>query len=272
MTVRPDGKDRGRDRRRLGHRRSGRARLRRGRARGSSASTSTKPDRVAAERSARRLRASRRHPRSARGPRRSPSSIARHGVDIVVCTPASTCASRSCKYTDEELARVLDVNIQGNFNVLRAAGRVMTRAEEGQHHPVLVDPIAGRRAGPGGLRRDQGRHRPARADGGGRVRPARRPRQRHRARRDRDAAHRADQGQQGVVRRLRREERLQPLGPARGDRRRRGVPGLGRGQLCDRIGPLRGRRLDSPPTAGSRRRACRFRLQEARRSGEVPSS
>ena len=48
------------------------------------------------------------------------------GVDIAICTPGINVRKPIMKYTDEELARVLDVNIKGNFNVLRAAGRVMT--------------------------------------------------------------------------------------------------------------------------------------------------
>ena len=35
------------------------------------------------------------------------------------------------KYTDDEVSRVLDVNIKGNFNVLRSAGRVMTPRKKG---------------------------------------------------------------------------------------------------------------------------------------------
>jgi NAD(P)-dependent dehydrogenase (short-subunit alcohol dehydrogenase family) len=50
----------------------------------------------------------------------------RHGVDIAICTPSINVRKPILKYTDEELSRVLDVNIKGNFNVLRAAGRVMT--------------------------------------------------------------------------------------------------------------------------------------------------
>ena len=34
-------------------------------------------------------------------------------------------------YQDEELERVLDLNIKGNFNVLRAAGRIMTEQRRG---------------------------------------------------------------------------------------------------------------------------------------------
>ena len=35
------------------------------------------------------------------------------------------------RYTDDDLARVLDVNIKGNFHVLRAAGRLMTKRGAG---------------------------------------------------------------------------------------------------------------------------------------------
>lgn len=56
---------------------------------------------------------------------------AAHGLDIVICTPAINVRKPILKYADEELARVLDVNIKGNFNVLRAAGRVMTSRKKG---------------------------------------------------------------------------------------------------------------------------------------------
>jgi NAD(P)-dependent dehydrogenase (short-subunit alcohol dehydrogenase family) len=56
---------------------------------------------------------------------------ARHGLDIVICTPSINVRKPILRYTDEELARVLDVNIKGNFNVLRAAGRVMTARRKG---------------------------------------------------------------------------------------------------------------------------------------------
>jgi NAD(P)-dependent dehydrogenase (short-subunit alcohol dehydrogenase family) len=56
---------------------------------------------------------------------------AKHGVDIAICTPSINVRKPILKYTDEELSRVLDVNIKGNFNVLRAAGRVMTAGKRG---------------------------------------------------------------------------------------------------------------------------------------------
>jgi NAD(P)-dependent dehydrogenase (short-subunit alcohol dehydrogenase family) len=58
--------------------------------------------------------------------------FARHGtLDIVICTPSINVRKLLLKYTDEELTRVLDVNIKGNFNVLRSAGRIMTREKKG---------------------------------------------------------------------------------------------------------------------------------------------
>ena len=53
------------------------------------------------------------------------------GVDIAICTPSINVRKPILKYTDDELSRVLDVNIKGNFNVLRAAGRVMTARKKG---------------------------------------------------------------------------------------------------------------------------------------------
>ena len=74
---------------------------------------------------------------------------------------ASTCASRSWSTHDDELARVLDLNIKGNFNVLRAAGRVMTARKQGSI--VLFSSIRSQVVEPGQarLRRHQGRHRAA---------------------------------------------------------------------------------------------------------------
>ena len=50
---------------------------------------------------------------------------------IAVCMPAVNVRKPILKYSDEELAFVLDVNIKGNFRVLRAAGRVMTARKKG---------------------------------------------------------------------------------------------------------------------------------------------
>ncbi len=57
---------------------------------------------------------------------------ARHGsLDIVICTPAINVRKPILKYTDEEFARVLAVNMKGSFGVLRAAGRIMTAQKKG---------------------------------------------------------------------------------------------------------------------------------------------
>ena len=55
----------------------------------------------------------------------------KYGVDIAVCTPSINVRKPILKYSDEELSRVLDVNLKGNFHVLRAAGRVMTARGKG---------------------------------------------------------------------------------------------------------------------------------------------
>lgn len=61
------------------------------------------------------------------------SSIATtHGsLDIVVCTPSINVRKKILDYQDDELARVLDLNLKGSFNVLRAAGRIMTGQRRG---------------------------------------------------------------------------------------------------------------------------------------------
>jgi NAD(P)-dependent dehydrogenase (short-subunit alcohol dehydrogenase family) len=56
----------------------------------------------------------------------------KHGsLDIVICTPSINVRKKILDYQDDELARVLDLNIKGNFNVLRAAGRIMTVQRRG---------------------------------------------------------------------------------------------------------------------------------------------
>lgn len=56
----------------------------------------------------------------------------KHGsLDIVICTPSINVRKKILDYQDEELARVLDLNLKGNFNVLRAAGRIMTGQRRG---------------------------------------------------------------------------------------------------------------------------------------------
>ena len=57
---------------------------------------------------------------------------AKHGrLDIVICTPSINVRKKILDYTNEELDRVLKVNISGNFNVLRTAGRIMVAQKRG---------------------------------------------------------------------------------------------------------------------------------------------
>jgi NAD(P)-dependent dehydrogenase (short-subunit alcohol dehydrogenase family) len=56
----------------------------------------------------------------------------RHGrLDVVVATPSINVRTTILNYTDDEFDRVVTINMKGNFNVLRAAGRIMTRQRSG---------------------------------------------------------------------------------------------------------------------------------------------
>jgi NAD(P)-dependent dehydrogenase (short-subunit alcohol dehydrogenase family) len=50
----------------------------------------------------------------------------RKGLDGLVCTPAINVRKPILKYTEAEFDRVVAVNLRGNFNVLQAAGQLMT--------------------------------------------------------------------------------------------------------------------------------------------------
>jgi NAD(P)-dependent dehydrogenase (short-subunit alcohol dehydrogenase family) len=55
-----------------------------------------------------------------------------HGrLDIVVCTPSINIRKPILQYTPGEFERVVDLNLKGSFNVLQAAGRVMTAQRGG---------------------------------------------------------------------------------------------------------------------------------------------
>jgi NAD(P)-dependent dehydrogenase (short-subunit alcohol dehydrogenase family) len=55
-----------------------------------------------------------------------------HGrLDALACTPAINVRKPILKYTGEEFDRVVRVNLRGNFNVLQAAGRIMTAQKSG---------------------------------------------------------------------------------------------------------------------------------------------
>ena len=71
----------------------------------------------------------------------------RRGIDIAVCTPAVNVRKPILKYSDEELSRVLDVNVTANFRVLRAAGRAMTARKTGSI--ILMSSIRSQSVEPG---------------------------------------------------------------------------------------------------------------------------
>ena len=57
---------------------------------------------------------------------------ARRGrLDVAVSTPSINVRKPILGYSEEEFERVLTVNLRGNFNVLRAAGRIMTARGRG---------------------------------------------------------------------------------------------------------------------------------------------
>lgn len=65
-----------------------------------------------------------------------------HGsLDVVVCTPSINVRKKILDYQDDELDRVLDLNLKGNFYVLRSAGRIMTAQRRGSI--VLFSSIRG---------------------------------------------------------------------------------------------------------------------------------
>src|SRR6267378_6937356 len=60
------------------------------------------------------------------------AAVRDHGrLDIVICTPSINVRKPILKYTEEEFDRVVAVNLKGSFNVLQAAGRIMTARQRG---------------------------------------------------------------------------------------------------------------------------------------------
>ncbi len=52
-------------------------------------------------------------------------------LDGVVSTPGINVRKRVLDYSDDELDRVIDVNLKGNFHVLQAAGRILSARKKG---------------------------------------------------------------------------------------------------------------------------------------------
>jgi NAD(P)-dependent dehydrogenase (short-subunit alcohol dehydrogenase family) len=68
-------------------------------------------------------------------------------LDIVVCTPSINVRKPILKYSEDELDRVIQVNLKGTFNVVQAAGRIMTTQRRGSI--VLFSSIRSRVVEPG---------------------------------------------------------------------------------------------------------------------------
>jgi NAD(P)-dependent dehydrogenase (short-subunit alcohol dehydrogenase family) len=72
----------------------------------------------------------------------------RHGrIDILISTPAINVRKRLLSYTDDELDRVIDLNLKGSFRVTRAAAQVMS--ENGGGSIILMSSIRSMLVEPG---------------------------------------------------------------------------------------------------------------------------
>ncbi len=52
-------------------------------------------------------------------------------LDVVICTPSINVRKLIVAYEDDEFDQVVDLNLKGSFNVVRAAGRVMSAQRSG---------------------------------------------------------------------------------------------------------------------------------------------
>jgi NAD(P)-dependent dehydrogenase (short-subunit alcohol dehydrogenase family) len=68
-------------------------------------------------------------------------------LDVAVCTPSVNVRKPLLAYAEEEFDRVVALNLKGNFNVLRAAGRIMTA--QGHGSIVLFSSIRSQTVEPG---------------------------------------------------------------------------------------------------------------------------
>jgi len=72
----------------------------------------------------------------------------RHGaLDVAVCTPAVNVRKPILAYSEDELERVVALNLRGTFSVLQAAGRIMTA--DGRGSIVLLSSIRSQVVEPG---------------------------------------------------------------------------------------------------------------------------
>ena len=71
-----------------------------------------------------------------------------HGrLDVVVCTPSVNVRKPILDYADEEFEKLVSLNLRGNYNVLRAAGRLMTA--DGRGSIILFSSIRSLTVEPG---------------------------------------------------------------------------------------------------------------------------
>jgi len=69
------------------------------------------------------------------------------GIDVLLSMPAINIRKRALDYTDEELDRVVDLNIKGTFRLARAVGRVM--AAQGRGSIILMSSMRAFNVEPG---------------------------------------------------------------------------------------------------------------------------
>ena len=115
--------------------------------------------------------------------------------DVLVTTPAVNVRKPIVDYTDDELDRVVDLNLKGTFRLCRAFGAAMAAAGRGSMIGFASIRAADDRARPGRLRGDEGGDGDAVQDARRRARPAWRARQHDRPGCRRDTVDGADQGQ-----------------------------------------------------------------------------
>jgi NAD(P)-dependent dehydrogenase (short-subunit alcohol dehydrogenase family) len=71
----------------------------------------------------------------------------RNGIDGLVCTPSINVRKRLLDYEEDEFDRVVRLNLKGSFNVVRAAGRIMTA--QGRRSIVVFSSIRSQVVEPG---------------------------------------------------------------------------------------------------------------------------
>ena len=210
-------------------------------------------------------------------PRSVDAAVERVGTpDVLVSTPSVNVRKPVLEITDEEFDQIIDLNLKGTFRLIRNFGRGM--AERGSGSIIAFSSIRGQVVEPG-----QGIYAATKA---GTVQMLRAlasevgPRgvqgKRHRPRHRRDAAYGTDQRLSRLVRLLRRQEHLRPLGPAARDGRHGRLPRLGgeflrHGRLHARRRWLdRGRRTVHPATVGKGGTSGRFRLPHSKFNADTP--